>query len=169
MNGDGISNDLMYIPESTAQMKFANITSGTTVLFTADQQRAAFDKFISDNNLDEYRGKVAPRNAFLMPWNNRFDVRLSQTLFKNMATKGDKVQISLDVLNFGNLLNSDWGIQDYNVSSYGAAILSRSGALSPDPTFTMLREGSKLAEKPYRDASTTSTTWSAMLGFKYSF
>ncbi len=169
VNGDGISNDLMYIPESTAQMKFANITSGTTVLFTADQQRAAFDKFISDNNLDEYRGKVAPRNAFLMPWNNRFDVRLSQTLFKNMATKGDKVQISLDVLNFGNLLNSDWGIQDYNVSSYGAAILSRSGALSPDPTFTMLREGSKLAEKPYRDASTTSTTWSAMLGFKYSF
>ena len=169
VNGDGISNDLMYIPESTAQMKFANITSGTTVLFTADQQRAAFDKFISDNNLDEYRGKVAPRNAFLMPWNNRFDVRLSQTLFKNMATKGDKVQISLDVLNFGNLLNSDWGIQDYNVSSYGAAILSRSGALSPDPTFTRLREGSKLAEKPYRDASTTSTTWSAMLGFKYSF
>ena len=169
VNGDGISNDLMYIPENTANMKFANIMSGTTVLFTADQQRAAFDKFISDNNLDEYRGKIAPRNAFLLPWNNRFDVRLSQTLFKNMATKGDKVQISLDVINFGNMLNSDWGIQDYNVSSYGAAILSRSGSLSPDPTFTMLREGSNLAEKPYRDASTRSTTWSAMLGFKYSF
>jgi len=169
VNGDGIANDLMYIPENTADMKFANITSGSTVLFTADQQREAFDKFIADNDLEKYRGKVVPRNAFLLPWVNRFDVRLSQTLFNNMATKGDKVQITLDVINFGNLLNSDWGIQDYTVSSYGAAILGRSGSLSPDPTFTMLRDGNNLATKPYRPASTTATTWSAMLGFKYSF
>lgn len=169
VNGDGIANDLMYIPGSSETVKFADIKSGNTVLFTAAQQREAFDQFIKDNDLEKYRGKVTPRNAFLMPWANRFDVRISQTLFKDMATKGDKVAISLDFINFGNLLNSKWGIQDYMVSSYGAAVLGRSGNVSPDPTFTMLRDGNNLVSKPYRPASTTSTTWSAMLGFKYSF
>jgi hypothetical protein len=144
VNGDGVANDLMYIPKSDAEIKFVNITSGSTVLFTAQQQLDAFNKFIRDNDLEKYRGKVVPRNGFLLPWNNRIDLRISQTLFNNMASKGDKVQISLDFINFGNLLNSKWGIQDYNVSSYGAAILSKSGSAATNPSFTMLRDGSNL-------------------------
>lgn len=169
VNGDGIANDLLYIPTNSAEMKFANIMNGQTVLFTADQQRAAFDKFVADNGLESYRGQILPRNEFLLPWLNRFDVRLTQNLFKDMVSKGDKVQITLDVINFGNLLNSEWGIQDQTVSSYGAAILGRSGSLSPDPSFTMLRNGSELVTAPYRPASSRFTTWSAVLGFKYSF
>lgn len=173
VNGDGIANDLLYIPTSTATMKFADITTGTgsntTTVFTADQQRQAFDKFIADNGLEKYRGQILPRNEFLLPWLNRVDVRVAQNLFSDMVMKGDKVQITLDVVNFGNLLSSDWGIQQTTVSQYGAAILGRSGALSPDPTFTMLRDGANLVSSPYRDVSSRFTTWSAMLGFKYSF
>ncbi len=173
VNGDGIANDLMYIPTNTASMQFADITTGSganqVVLFTADQQRAAFDQFIADNGLEEYRGQILPRNEFLMPWLNRVDVRLSQNLFKNMIQKGDKIQLTLDVINFGNMLNSDWGIQDNNVSSYGAAILGRSGALSPNPTFQMLRSGDSLVSSPQRANSSRFTTWSAMFGMKYTF
>ncbi|MCC2589391.1 carboxypeptidase regulatory-like domain-containing protein [Chryseobacterium sp. MFBS3-17] len=173
VNGDGIANDLMYIPTNTASMQFADITTGSganqVVLFTADQQRAAFDQFIADNGLEEYRGQILPRNEFLMPWLNRVDVRLSQNLFKNMIQKGDKIQLTLDVINFGNMLNSDWGIQDNNVSSYGAAILGRSGALSPNPTFQMLRSGDSLVTSPQRADSSRFTTWSAMFGMKYTF
>lgn len=169
VNGDGISNDLMLIPGDVSTMKFANIVSGGNVLFTADQQRDAFAQFIKDNGLEKYAGRVLPRNGFLLPWLNRFDLRISQALFKDMVQGGDKIALSLDIINFGNMLNSDWGIQDYTVSSYGAAVLSRSGSVSKDPTYTMLREGTGLATKPYRAASTTSTTLSAMLGIKYSF
>ncbi|MNK43810.1 hypothetical protein D3C87_625270 [compost metagenome] len=173
VNGDGIANDLMYIPKAGEPTKFVNSTSGSganAVTYTAAQQQQAFDQFIADNGLEKYRGQIAPRNEFLLPWMNRFDVRLSQTLFNNMATKGDKVQITLDVLNFGNLLNSEWGIQDYNVSSYGAAVLAKSGtAATPDPSFTMLRENNELVKKPTRVASTTASTWTMMIGFKYSF
>ncbi len=173
VNGDGLANDLLYIPGNTADMKFSNITTGSganqTILFTADQQREAFDQFIADNGLEEYRGQILPRNEFLLPWLNRVDVRLSQNLFSNMVQKGDKIQLTLDILNFGNMLNSEWGIQDYTVSSYGAAILSRAGSLSPDPSFTMLRDGSELVKAPYRPASSRSTTWTAMFGMKYSF
>ncbi len=173
VNGDGIANDLMYIPNDVNNMKFVDITTGsgtnTTVVFTAQQQREAFNKFIADNGLEKYRGQILPRNEFLLPWLNRFDVRLAQNLFSDMVSKGDKVQITLDVVNFGNLLNSNWGVRDYSVSSYGAAILSRAGALSPYPSFTMLRDGAELIKAPYRPGSSTATTWSAMLGFKYSF
>lgn len=169
VNGDGIANDLLYIPNSTADMNFANVVSNGVVMFTADQQRAAFDRFIADNGLEGYRGQILPRNEFLLPWYNRFDIRVSQTLFKDMVKTGDRIQITADVMNFGNLLNSEWGIQDNLISSYGAAVLSRTGALSPNPTFNMLRNGSELVDSPYRPASTRFTTWSAMLGFRYSF
>jgi len=169
VNGDGIANDLMYIPKAGEVTKFTDIKQGTATVFTAAQQNAAFDQFIADNGLEKYRGQILPRNEFLLPWLNRVDVRIAQNLFTNMVQKGDKVAITLDVLNFANLLNSDWGISDSNVSSYGAAVLGRSGALSPDPTFTMLRSGSDLVTSPYRASSSRFTTWSAMLGFKYSF
>ena len=173
VNGDGLSNDLIYIPVNTADMKFTNITTGSganvTTLFTAQQQREAFDQFIADNGLEKYRGQILPRNEFLLPWLNRVDVRIAQNLFTNMVQKGDKVQLTLDVLNFGNLINSEWGIQDNTVSSYGAAVLSRAGALSPDPSFQMQRDGSTLVKAPYRPASSRFTTWSAMFGMKYSF
>lgn len=173
VNGDGLSNDLIYIPGNTADMKFTDITSGTganvTTLFTAAQQREAFDQFIADNGLEEYRGQILPRNEFLLPWLNRVDVRIAQNLFTNMVQKGDKIQLTLDILNFGNLIDSDWGIQDNTVSSYGAAVLSRAGALSPDPSFQMQRDGTSLVKAPYRPASSRFTTWSAMFGMKYSF
>ena len=170
VNGDGIANDLMYIPTVAEGVKFVDIRQGTNTLFTAQQQQAAFDQFVSENGLEKYRGQIVPRNEFLLPWLNRVDVRLTQNLFTDMVQKGDKVQITLDVLNFGNMLNSEWGIQDNNVSSYGAAILSKSGnAASPDPNFTMLRDGANLISSPTRPASSRFTTWSAMLGFKYAF
>ena len=169
VNGDGIANDLMYIPKAGEVTKFADIKQGTTVLFTAAQQDAAFNKFIADHGLEKYRGQITPRNEFLLPWLNRVDIRLSQSLFTDMVQKGDKIQITLDVLNVGNLINSNWGIQDNNVSSYGAAILGRSGSLSPDPTFTLLRDGANLVSAPSRPASNRFTTWNATLGFKYSF
>ncbi len=169
VNGDGIANDLMYVPNVGEGVNFVDITSSGNVVFTAAQQQQAFDAFIASNGLEKYRGQILPRNGFLLPWANRFDVRLSQTLFNNMTMKGDKVQITLDIMNVGNLINSEWGVYDSNVSSYGAAVLSRSGSLSADPNYTLLRVDGELATKPYIPVSSTSTTWSMLLGFRYSF
>ena len=174
VNGDGIANDLMYIPNIGQPTKFADIKASNApnapILFSAGQQEAAFNQFIADNGLEKYRGQILPRNEFLLPWLNRIDVRVAQNLFTNMVQKGDKVAITLDVLNFANLLNSEWGISDNNVSSYGAAILTRADSKAvADPTFTMLRDGKNLATSPYRAGNNRFTTWSAMLGFKYSF
>ena len=47
------------------------------------------------------------RNNNYAPWVNNFDVRLSQELPGFM--KDHKVSFTLDILNFGNLLNKKWG------------------------------------------------------------
>jgi hypothetical protein len=41
------------------------------------------------------------------PWTNSFDVRLSQEI-PGMFSR-NRASISLDILNFGNLLNKKWG------------------------------------------------------------
>ncbi len=169
VNGDGISSDLLYIPTNTSEINFTDIKdSKGVVLFTVQQQRDAFDQFVAANGLESYRGKITPRNAFLMPWKNRFDVRLTQDLFKDMFDKGHKLSLTLDVVNFGNLLNSEWGIQD-QILSNGRAVLTRTGSVSANPTFQMLRDGTNLVTAPYRPMSSRFTTWSATFGMKYSF
>lgn len=173
VNGDGISGDLLYIPTNSANIKFTNITTTangqTTTLYTADQQRAAFDKFVADNGLEKYRGQIVPRNAFLLPWLNRVDVRIAQDLFKDRFAQGHKLQLSLDIINFGNLLNSEWGVQN-SIISNGRSVLSKVGnTATADPSFQMLRDGSNLVTSPYRDSNSRFTTWSATFGIKYSF
>lgn len=169
VNGDGITSDLLYIPTNTSDINFTDIKdSKGAVLFTVQQQRDAFDQFVAANGLEEYRGKIVPRNAFLMPWKNRFDVKLTQDLFKDMFDKGHKLSLTLDVVNFGNLLNSEWGIQD-QILSNGRSVLTRTGSVSANPTFQMLRDGNNLVTAPYRPVSSRFTTWSATFGMKYSF
>lgn len=168
LNGDGVTNDLVFIPEHTSDLKFANTTVNGKV-YTPEDQREAFDKFVANNGLEKYRGQILPRNEFLLPWLNRVDVRWTQNLFNNIATKGDKLQMTVDVVNIGNLLNSNWGVQSF-VYTNGRAILGRSGnTASADPTFIMLNDGKDLVTSPYIPASTTGTTWTATLGLRYAF
>src|SRR5262249_26754540 len=74
-NGDGAANDLIYIPRNKSEMNFTAITnSAGTVLFTPDQEAAAWDAYISqDPYLSKHRGEYAVRNATFLPWLNRMD------------------------------------------------------------------------------------------------
>jgi hypothetical protein len=106
MNGDGISgNDLMYIPKAPG--------SGEVVFFGATEalRKANEDRFwaIVNNEatLSQAKGGVVGRNDTRGPFINTFDVRISQEL-PGFHPK-HKGMISLDILNFGNLLNKEWG------------------------------------------------------------
>jgi hypothetical protein len=69
--------------------------------------RAEFDRFLARTGLDEYRGQIAPRNAFRGSWLNRIDLRFAQEL--PSAVTGQRARLFIDVENLGNLLNSEWG------------------------------------------------------------
>jgi hypothetical protein len=168
LNGDGINSDLLFIPRNTADLKFVQINaSGNNPAITVAEQVAAFDKFVADNDLEEYRGQYAPRNAFLQPWLNRFDIRLLQDFYTNVGGKRHTIQFSVDVVNFGNMLNSDWGIQS-NLNG-AQNLLSRSGAVRTNPNFTMNRVSGALPNTPFQNASGFGTTWGMQFGLRYIF
>jgi hypothetical protein len=98
---------LMYVPNTASELIFQEFTSGG-VTYTAADQVAAFDAYIDqDDYLSENRGSVVERNGSKLPWVHTFDVRLTQDI---PLANNHKLQLSLDFLNFGNLINSEFGI-----------------------------------------------------------
>jgi hypothetical protein len=106
INGDGSTeNDLIYVPRDASEIRFQPATA--TQPITEQQSWAAFNDFIEGVEcLREARGSVVQRNACREPWLNRVDLRFAQTL---PSVRGHGVEITLDIFNFGNLLNRDWG------------------------------------------------------------
>lgn len=131
LNNDGaIGNDLLYVPRTASEIKLSNYTvkaaTATTpaVILTPAQQWADLDAFINaDPYLKNLRGKYTVRNGARTPWEHQFDFRVMQDL--GTVFKGSKnvLQISLDIINVGNLINKDWGRSYSNVVGNQASTL----------------------------------------------
>ena len=100
VNLDGATtNDIMFIPASSDQV---NVSNGTW---------EQLDAFLSaDPAASMSRGKIMERNIARSPWINQLDVKYSVTLPTGGKTK---VELTMDILNLGNLLNPNWGWQYY--------------------------------------------------------
>jgi len=105
LNGDGSTNDLLYIPTAVGSGEVVFRDLGGAV-GSADEE-AAFWAIINREGLSQYAGGVVERNSQFAPWTNNFDLRISQEL---PGFIGDnKFTITLDILNVGNLINKKWG------------------------------------------------------------
>jgi hypothetical protein len=117
-NGDGgTANDLLYVPRNTGEMNFRDFTAGGRT-FTAAEQAQAWEAYIEqDSYLSKHRGEYAKRNAVFLPLVRRMDLSIAQDIFKNIGGKRNAFQLRLDILNFGNLLNKNWGVGQRLVGS----------------------------------------------------
>jgi hypothetical protein len=112
VNGDGQGgNDLIYIPRDQSEIVFGTCTTGCGSNVTPDQQWAALDAFIKqDKYLDSHRGEIAERFGEVNPWYSNIDLRILQD-FAFGGIQQHNFQLSLDLLNVANLINSDWGVR----------------------------------------------------------
>jgi hypothetical protein len=172
LNGDGnASTDLMYVPRKANELNFAQYTAtvnGTVYTYTPQQQAAALEQFINNSAyLSSRRGKYAQRNAGFLPWYNRIDADVKQEFYIKSGGQRHTLQISATILNLPNLLNSTWGIQkQYTTTSP----LSLSGVdASGVPTYTVRQLNGQLVNTPFQPLNTTGTTWSLLLGARYTF
>jgi hypothetical protein len=62
------------------------------------------------------RGKYTEKYAGVTPWYSQVDVRILQDLILNKE-KGQSLQFSIDLVNAGNLVNSNWGVRKYATTS----------------------------------------------------
>jgi hypothetical protein len=110
LNGDGgTSNDLIYIPRDASEMNFQQYTAGGRT-YTSAEQAQAWDAYINaDKYLSKRRGQYAERGARFLPMVRRMDLSVGQEIFANLAGR-NSFQVRLDIQNFGNLLNKNWGV-----------------------------------------------------------
>ncbi len=128
------------------------------------QQAAAFEAYIQqDDYLSDNRGRYAERYGALAPWRGRWDLKLLQDFNFKVAGKTNTIQLSIDVLNVGNLINSDWGIvqipRDVNPLSVSIDQTTRI------PTYTFTAD----SNETFGPDSSLESRWQAQFGIRYIF
>ena len=81
VNGDGSGgNDLIYIPRSQSEIRFAPLVRGSVTISPAEQW-SQLDAFIrQDSYLGKHRGQIADRFGLVNPWYTNVDMRLLQDI-----------------------------------------------------------------------------------------
>jgi hypothetical protein len=167
MNTDGVVNDLMYIPKNKkeAEAFFPATANGKEDL-------DAFWAYIEqDSYLKSRKGSYTEPNGALLPWNNRFDLKILQDIIVKSGNKKHTFQISADILNAGNLLNPSWGNQFRNVYASGRVLRYSGLGTGIVPQFIMnpVNEQNLKPARSFEPNPSLVSTWSMMLGIRYIF
>jgi len=184
LNGDGQTNDLIYVPNDATELTFAPITTGTApnvvTLFTPEEQQTAYDEYIDNNPyLSTLRGTYAERNGATFPWLTRFNLSVVQEVYLKIGKNNMKntLQFRIDLLNAGNLINNSWGTYSVSTTTNPLTVAAVNAAGLPsyrmatqavdddgDGTYTTI-----LLRDSYTKSKTIDNVWQAQFGIRYIF
>jgi hypothetical protein len=169
MNNDGTSNDMIFIPATQSDINLIAIpATATTDAVSVDDQWAALDAFISnDKYLSKHRGAYAERNAARNPFQHQFDLRLLQEFKIKGGNTTNKIQLSFDILNVGNMLNKKWGHVIYTSNQQFSLINYKGQVATSTPTFTYDGGGQTNGNAYY--LSDYSSRFRCQIGLRYIF
>ncbi|CAL2108758.1 Outer membrane receptor proteins, mostly Fe transport [Tenacibaculum sp. 190524A02b] len=159
INNDGaFANDLLYVPTvgELSQMQF--VEAG---------QAAAFENYIQqDEYLNSRRGQYVERYGALAPWRGKWDVKFLQDFnFNVSAEEQNTIQLSVDILNIGNLINSEWGVvqQPNNLQPLGVSFPG--GDYTQEPIYSF----NENLSKTFSPDSSLLSRWQMQVGLRYIF
>jgi len=168
MNGDtATNNDLIYIPRDASEMNFSQFVVGART-YTAAEQTAAFDAYIQqDKYLNAHRGEYAERGAVFLPILKRADLSLTQDLYANIKGKKNAFQFRLDITNFGNLLNHNWGVSQRIIRN--AILTNPSVDAQGRSTYRMVLVNGEFPTRSYETTTFTSDVYAFMVSLRFTF
>ncbi len=162
LNDDSRDNALIYVPADASQIALVDTNNNGT---TGDEW-AALDAYIEgDDYLKSRRGNYAERNGDRYKWSHVVDLKFLQDISVNFGEKKHTFQISLDIFNFTNLINKDWGkryVQDDDFSFLENT--SSNGSTTPVYEFNPNADRDVLD-----DVGILSSRWQMQVGLRYSF
>lgn len=157
-NDGGFSNDLMYIPRFASEIK---LVSTSAIPATPANQWYALDEFIkNDPYLSKHRGEYAKRNGAETPWENQFDLRITQDFGGIVKGTKNKLQLTFDIFNVGNMINKNWG-KSYFVSNQANTLVTYSSSGGGGFSFRAPTNGTGYLQ--------SALTWSGQFGVRYLF
>ncbi|MFZ5941443.1 MAG: TonB-dependent receptor [Bacteroidota bacterium] len=161
MNGDGYATDLIYIPANRDDIQFVST-----------EDKDAFFAFLEqDSYLKKHQGQYAEAYAARAPWVNIFDLRVAQNFSINSGDTKHTLQFTVDFLNFGNLLNSEWGVSKNMYGANNGQILTYEGVDGNNvPSFSMVKDddGNYLTQS-YSTYYNYTECWTLLIGARYFF
>ncbi len=165
VNGDGLTNDLMYIPRDDSEIKFAT-----------DDDRIAFWNYVEqDDYLKNHKGEYAEAYAAHPPFVHRFDFRWAHDFNLKVGNTFHKLQLSADFQNIGNLFSSRWGVEkSMGATANGGQILRlknvadvKNGA-APIYVMNSNTDGTPITQT-WDYSHTSGQCWRLQVGVKYFF
>lgn len=107
--------DLLYIPtsEELKQQIFTPLLVKSNY-FTGDEQKQALEWVLQNNPyLSKCRGTYTERNGIRLPFTHQIDLKMVISNILKVNHRKFNLAFSIDLLNAGNLINSNWGKYDY--------------------------------------------------------
>lgn len=166
VNGDGQGgNDLIYIPATQSEIQFDPFVDGNGQTVSAQEQWTRLNAFIEqDDYLRSHRGQIAERFGALNPWYTNVDLRILQDFTISQAARRHTFQLSFDVLNVGNLLNSDWGVRKVASVSATSPLTWVRFDNAGEPVFNFTGPSRTFIDDP-----SLFSRWRAQIGLRYFF
>lgn len=170
LNNDGQnSNDLIYIPRNMSEVVL--VPEGATDTRTSAQIWSDLENYINqDDYLKSRKGKYAERNGALFPYVNRLDLSFNQDFYLNVGGKRNTLRFSIDIQNFTNMLNKDWGVAKSTNRTSLMNFKGLNAAGEPTFSFPYLNASNKVPlTETFRDNPGIISRWSALFGVRYIF
>ncbi len=155
VNGDGSGgNDLIYIPKDKNDINLAD-----------PSQWDALNAFIEqDEYLSKHRGEIAERNGLVNPWYFNMDMRILQDFSIQAFGKKNSLQLSIDILNLPNLLNSGWGVRQVASAAATSPLKLTGFDSNGEPIFSFSG-----VSKTFVDDPGLFSRWQMQIGLRYTF
>lgn len=180
INRDGVNgNDLIYIPKDARDVNeisfgTANVTVNGVNITPAQQAQLFEDYILQDKYLRTHRGQYAERNGAQSPWLNRVDLKFAQDIFAKLGKNKNTFQFTVDIFNFGNMLNPSWGkLKLINASSILTPTLPAGFGPGASPTLKpvmrLATANNQIVTRTFRDDVSVNSTYSVQFGIRYLF
>jgi len=166
VNGDGYSNDLIYIPESQSDINLVPYVDEGGHTVSPEEQWNKLNAFIEqDEYLKEHRGEIAERFGAVNPWWWNIDFRFMQDFAFILGSMRHTFQLSVDILNLPNMINDEWGVRKIASSAATTPLELVGFDEDGEPNFNY--KGT--VTTTYVDDPGVNSRWQMQVGLRYFF
>ncbi len=176
LNNDGLtSNDLIYVPAAKDEIILERAGTAAQDPRTTDEIWNQLNSYIQqDDYLKNRRGKYAERNGALLPFYSKVDLNFTQDFYVNVGGKRNTIRFTMDIFNFSNLLNRNWGILKVpnrtNLLNYLRVETTGANAGKPVFSFPYFDAANKIPlGSTFQNSTSQASRYQIQLGVRYIF
>lgn len=174
LNNDGLTtNDLIYVPKDASDIVLEGVNGSDTR--TAAQLWGQLNTYINqDPYLSTRRGEYAERNGLLLPFYKRLDFNFTQDFAVKAGKNTNTLRFTMDIFNFGNLLNKNWGIVKFanRTALLNFKRVETTGVNTGKPVYSFpYLDATNLIPltSTFQNSTSQSSRWQMQIGIRYIF